>query len=165
MRHLVFILFFYTCISFVASAQLPPQEYGRNIAAALKAKSFEKFKALFVDTTDLKEVLSEKKWPQDTSSYRANYEKLLSTAENDCKRIFNDIIEKGEQLGIDWSAIEYHRMEADIIKPGYSNHRVLKGYLNFGCKGVGYRLTGLEAVQVSRGFKLTRISAVSKIAG
>ena len=104
-----------------------------NHIPASEQKRFEKNLKMFADSADL--------------YYRKDFERLLN---------------KGEKLGIDWTLIKKSTFVFKTDKTVNSDKKSLTGHLNFKYKDTTYVFFGIEAIELSSGYKISSIRTILK---
>lgn len=88
--------------------------------------------------------------------------KFDEQADSTYKAQFTRILNKGEQLGIDWKDVVFSDFIYKADKAVNSSKSSVSGHLNFTCKGKTYVLFGIEATELTNGLKLSSIRTVQK---
>lgn len=163
------LLFLATIIMAINSTgqALKPADLADKIITAFKAKDFDSYKQLLIDSTDYLEMLED--YFKNNHIPQTEKERFLKmgkqfadsgAAEN--RKEFDRLISKGEKLGINWTKIEVSKFVFKNDKPTNSDKKALSGHLNFIFKDTTYVIFGIEATELSSGYKISSIRTILK---
>jgi len=144
-----------------------PADLADKIIIAFRTKNFDSYKQLLIDTTDYKEML--KDYLKNDHIPEAEKERLLKmgkqfadSGDTEYRKEFERLIGKGEKLGINWTEIKESKFVFKNDKPTNSNKKSLSGYVNFTFKDTTYVIFGIEATELSSGYKISSIRTILK---
>lgn len=116
------------------------EQMARKVVTALKKSSPEAYAALFPTLEEFLQVMNENALVYGETleaakeEFAASYEKKILPA---LKESFAQIIQEGKEKGIDWSSIQYQRMEYSTPQ---GNNSTTPFTIVFSSKGKEYRL-------------------------
>jgi hypothetical protein len=144
-----------------------PADLADKIIIAFQTKNFDNYKHLLIDTTDYKEFLNDffknNHIPDDQKKEFSEKSKYFAdSAGIEYRKEFDRLISKGEKLGIDWAQIKKSKFIFKDDKPTNSDKKSLSGHLNFIYQDTTYVIFGIEAIELSTGYKISGIRSVLK---
>jgi len=146
---------------------LQPNELADKIIAAFQTKDFVSYRKLLLTTADYKEFLNDyfkvNHIPESGQKEFADIEKKFAdSADIKFQMEFNRLLNKGVKLDIDWTQIKRAKFVFKEDKPVNSDKKSLSGHLNFIYKDTIYVIFGIEAIELSSGYKISNIRTVLK---
>lgn len=146
---------------------LQPNDLADKIVAAFQTKNFADYRNLLLTTADYKEFLNDFFKSNHISEAEqkefADKEKLFAdSADIQFQKEFNRLLNKGVKLGIDWTQIKRAKFVFKEDKPVNSDKKSLTGHLNFIYKDTTYVIFGIEAIQLSSGYKVSNVRTILK---
>ena len=149
------------------SQTINPNDLADKIIAAFQTKNFIEYRKLLPITADYKEFLNDffksNHIPASEQQEYAEKEKLFAdSAEIQFKKEFDRLLNKGMKLGIDWAQIRKSKFVFRDDKPVNSDKKSLSGHLNFIYKDTTYVIFGIEAIELSSGYKISNIRTILK---
>ncbi|MBS1655661.1 MAG: hypothetical protein JSU05_12495 [Bacteroidetes bacterium] len=164
------ILFFLATIIMTISTTgqtQKPADLADKIITAFKTKNFDSYKQLLIDTTDYKEMLQD--YFKNNHIPETEKERLVKmgqqfadSCDTENRKQFDRLIRKGEKLGIDWAKIKESKFVFENGKPTNSDKKSLSGHLNFIYNDSAYVIFGIEATELSSGYKIEGIRTILK---
>ena len=138
-----------------------------KIIAAFRKQKFEDYKMLLLNSADYQEMLKDyfenNNYPITEQKEAINKAKHFDdTADVHYAREFKRLLEKGINIGIDWTQIKKVKFVFNEQKPSNSGNTVLSGHLNFSYKDSSYTFFGIEVYKLSSGYKISEIRTVLK---
>jgi hypothetical protein len=168
MQKIIFFSFASFIMSLNSSGQsLNPNDLADKIITAFQKKDFESYKKLMLDTLDYKEFMNDffksNHVPALEQKQLEEKQKMFAdSADLQYRKDFERLLRKGEKLGIDWTQIKRGKFVFKDDKPVNSDKKSLSGHLNFTYKNTTYVFFGIEAMELSSGYKLSEIRTVLK---
>jgi hypothetical protein len=164
------ILFFFALFNMTLNSSgqsSNPNDLADKLIAAFQTKDFESYKKLLLDTADYKEFLSDffknNHVPESEQKQFVEKQKIFEdSADLQYRKEFERLLNKGEKLGIDWKQIKKGKFIFKDGKPVNSDEKSLSGHLNFIYKDTTYVFFGIEAIELSSGYKISSIRTVLK---
>jgi hypothetical protein len=146
---------------------LQPSDLADKIVYAFQTKDFEIYKKLLIDSGDYKEFMNDffknNHIPQSEQQRFVEKEKIFAdSADLKYRKEFERLLKKGEKLSIDWTKIKKDTFVFKVDEPVNSNKKALTGYLNFTYKNTVYVFFGIEAMELSSGYKISNIRTILK---
>jgi hypothetical protein len=144
-----------------------PNELADKIIASFQAKDFVSYRKLLLTTADYKEFLNDyfkaNHIPESGQKEFADVEKKFAdSADIKFQMEFYRLLNKGVKLGIDWTQIKRAKFVFQEDKPVNSDKKSLSGHLNFIYKDTTYVIFGIEAIELSSGYKISNIRTILK---
>ena len=138
-----------------------------KIINAFQTKSFEKYNKLMLDSTAYKEFLDDflenNRVPDEQRKQFAEREKMFAdSAALQFQKDFDRLLNKGIKLGVNWAHIRKAKFIFNEDTPQNSRKKTLHGHLNFTYKDTTYVIFGIEAMQLSSGYKILSIRTILK---
>jgi hypothetical protein len=146
---------------------LQPNDLADKIITAFQKQSFADYRKLLPTTTDLKEMLDDfvkrNHIPESEQKEFVNKEKVFTdSADIEFQNEFNRLLNKGIKLGIDWAQIRKAKFVFKEDMPVNSGKKSLSGHLNFIYNDSIYVIFGIEATELSSGYKIESIRTILK---
>jgi hypothetical protein len=139
--------------------------FAQQIVEAFRSKSFYNYRKLATTKKDFEEIILDVQH-HDRSGKKEEWQKALvmfeEQADSAYRAEFNRIIEEGEIIGVDWNQINLLKFVYQADKPVNSSKTSLHGHINFTFKGKNYVLFGVEAIELSSGYKINMIKTVQE---
>ena len=144
-----------------------PNELADKIIASFQTKDFVSYRKLLLTTADYKEFLNDyfksNHIPESGQKEFADIEKKFAdSADIKFQMEFNRLLNKGVKLDIDWTQIKRAKFVFKEVKPVNSDKKSLSGHLNFIYKDTIYVIFGIEAIELSSGYKISSIRTILK---
>ena len=146
---------------------LNPDSLSDKIIAAFRKKNFEDYKRLLLNSADYQEMLKDyfehNNYPQTEQKEVIKKSKHFDdTADVHYGGEFRRLLDKGKNIGIDWTQIKKVKFVFNEQKPSNSDNTWLSGHLNFSFKDSSYTFFGIEGIRLSTGYKISEIRTVLK---
>jgi hypothetical protein len=146
---------------------LSPDALAGKIIFAFKTSDFDSFKKLMFDVIDYKELLNDyiksNHIPETKQKDLAQREKhFADSADIHYKQEFDRLLNKGIKLGIDWTQIKKDTFVFELGTRVNSDKKSLSGHLNIKFKDTLYVIFGIEAEELSSGYKISDIRTILK---
>jgi len=161
------LIFFLTLTMTDNSTGQTPKEIilAQKVLEAFKTKSFEAYKQVLINHRDFEEFVTDIQQHdqiQRQDDWKYALEKFDEQADSTYQAQFKRLLEKGEGLSIDWAEVTFSDFVYHISNAANSSKTLLNGHINFMCKGKNYTLFGLEATELSSGYKVSMLRTVQK---
>ena len=140
-------------------------DFAEKVLESFKSKDYDTYKNILASRKDLEELFADIQQHdaiQRPSEWKHTLEKFDQQADSTYQAEFKRILQKGEKLGIDWSQAKFSNFLFQTDKAANSSKTSLSGHINFTCKGTTYVLFGLEATELSNGYKVNMLRTVQK---
>ena len=146
---------------------LQPNDLADKMIAAFQTKDFISYRKLLLTAEDYKEFLNDffkaNHISESEQKEFADKEKhFADSAEIQFQMEFNRLLNKGVKLGIDWTQIKKAKFVFKDDKPVNSDKKSLSGHLNFIYKNTTYVIFGIEAIELTSGYKISDIRTILK---
>jgi hypothetical protein len=79
------------------------------------------------------------------------------------KDIFHAFLRQADSLGIKWNEASYQKLDFTSLYPEDFIRKYMNGDIWFSCKKLNFIIEGIEAVEVSGGFKLQSIKSIRQV--
>jgi hypothetical protein len=79
------------------------------------------------------------------------------------KKIFHIFLRQADSLGINWNDAVYGKLDFNSLYPEDFVRKYMNGDIWFSCKNSHFIIEGIEAVEVSYGFKLQSIKNIRQV--
>lgn len=154
-------------MTFTSNGQTSKEtDFAQKITEAFKSKSFDNYKKLTSDKNDFEEFIADiqknslpgvnsDKWIKSIREYGKEVDSTFKTA-------FDSLTKEGNIIGIDRTEVKFKKFAYRTDNPANFSKTILRGYINFTYKDTTYVLFGLEALELSSGYKISFIRAVNK---
>lgn len=154
-------------VSNALGQSLTPDHLADKLIIAFQTKNFELYKKLLLDTTDYNEFLNDFSKNNHVSKieqeeFKEKRKHFADSADIQYHKEFKRLLDKGVTLGIDWTQIKKATFVFKEHRPVNSEKQSLTGYLNFTDKEKTYVFFGIEAMQLSSGYKIYDIRTILK---
>jgi len=140
-------------------------DFAQKVLETFKTKNFDKYQTLTINGKDFEELLNDIQQHERIERHgelKDTLNKFNKERDSAFKKEFNRIIEKGEELGIDWIQVSFSKFVFQTDNPSNSSKTSLSGHINFTYKGTTYVLFGVEATELSGGYKLNMLRALQR---
>jgi hypothetical protein len=140
-------------------------DFAKKVLEAFKSKDYKTYKNILTTRKDLEELfadIQQHDGVQRQQEWKQSLKKFDEQADSTYQAEFKRILEKGEKLGIDWTQVQFTNFVFRADKAVNSSKTSLTGHINFVCKGSTYILFGVEAMELSNGYKLNMLRTVQK---
>ena len=140
-------------------------DLAKKVLESFRSKDYDAYKSILASRKDLEELFADIQQHDDVQrpdEWKQTLEKFDQQADSTYRAKFEYILEKGEKLGIEWSKATFTNFIFKTQKAVNSSKISLSGHINFTCNGITYILFGLEATELSSGYKVNMLRTVQK---
>lgn len=79
------------------------------------------------------------------------------------KKTFHVFLKQADSVGINWNDAVYRKIDFNSLYPDHFARKYMNGDICFSCKNSHFIIQGIEAVEVSPGFKLQSIKNIRRV--
>jgi len=144
-----------------------PNEIADKLFTAFQTKSYESYKKLLFNTSDYQESLNDffknnNVGDSERKEFAEKKKLFADSADSQYRKEFERLLNKGVKLGIDWTKIRKGKFVFKEANAVNSYKKSLSGHLNFLYNDSTYVIFGIEAIELSSGYKISDIRTVLK---
>jgi len=132
-----------------------------TLIRAFRNQDFNEFNKIIITPEDMIAGLASNY--NSTPDNRDLVETYRMTYLVDYKRIFDNILEEGEAIGINWNEIRFINFIYNVNDPiSGSGLHLLNGHINIKVRDQHYFFYGIDAQKYKTGYKISYIKAIKK---
>ncbi|UAY52680.1 hypothetical protein [Ferruginibacter albus] len=164
MKKITLILLVFLFIKNDVAAQISDStKLADSIISAFKSKDFSQCKKLYIDSSNYKELIDimckVMHMPEEEkSTFLDSFRLYADSAQLNYKNNFEQIINKGGKLGIDWNKIK----KVNLVFDKTTQYPFAEFHINISCNDSSFILFGTEVIHLFSGYKVLSLGTVFK---
>jgi hypothetical protein len=138
-----------------------------NIFRAFQKGSDTLFAALYPTNAEYRELTRLMTEAKIIKLPQQDIDQMLARHDNEAtaayKDIFHGFLKLADSMGIKWNEAIYQKLGFTSLYPEDFTRKYMNGDIWFSCKKLNFIIDGIEAVEVSGGFKLQSIKSIRQV--